>query len=197
MIAQRYLLLFLGLIVSVVIVFEAMQLSQTTSHSTVDSHLQSALHSLHVKIEQMTNSSSALERELQSLREQLLFIKGGGSAAALRSALASSSSAAGAAAPHAAAAGVALSSLSTSSSLSNQRRFHFVFSADCRYPPRVHWQSVVLLYSFFNTQSEDSVVTEVLSCHKLDWKPHWHDYWTPEEKLRVKVLISFYLNCYS
>jgi hypothetical protein len=180
MIAQRYLLLFLGLIVAVVIVFEAMQLSQTTTHSSVDSHLQSSLHALHVKIEHMTNSSAALERELQALREQLLFVKGGGSVAALRAALASSSSSSSSSGAAAPAAGVALST-------SNQRRFHFVFSADCRYPPRVHWQSVVLLYSFFNTQSEDSVITEVLSCHKLDWKPHWHDYWTPEEKQRVKV----------
>jgi hypothetical protein len=32
------------------------------------------------------------------------------------------------------------------------------------------------------------VVTEVISCHKMDWKPYWHNYWTEDEKKRIMVL---------
>jgi hypothetical protein len=70
------------------------------------------------------------------------------------------------------------------------RRLHFVFSGDCRYPPKVHWQSVALLYSFFATQPYPAVITEVLSCHDMAWKPHWHDYFTPQEQARVRFHVA-------
>jgi hypothetical protein len=70
------------------------------------------------------------------------------------------------------------------------KRFHFIISSDCRYPPKNHWQSVVLLYSFFATQVHTSVFTEVLSCHSATWTPPWHEYFTPAEQARVRFHVA-------
>jgi hypothetical protein len=70
------------------------------------------------------------------------------------------------------------------------KRFHFITSSDCRYPPKNHWQSVVLLYSFFATQMHTAVFTEIISCHSATWTPEWHEHLTPEEQARVRFHIA-------
>jgi hypothetical protein len=70
------------------------------------------------------------------------------------------------------------------------KRFHFVFSSDCRWPPKAHWQSVALLKSFFDSQMASAVITEVISCHDTAWQPYWFDHLTPAELARTRYWVA-------
>jgi hypothetical protein len=127
--ASQALVIVLVILVAVIIVFEAMQLSW--SGSSADTRTANALVELNSQLDFFQNRTVALERELSKLR------------AAFEATPVTTARAAVAATPPATCA---------NRQATNSKRFHFVFSADCRYPPRVHWQSVVLLYSFIRTQ---------------------------------------------
>ena len=158
-------------LVVLVLLFEAFDLTTTRSTSLDGSELRRQVAALHARLDALSNDRGPTTTVVPAT--------GVTAAAARTSRLPTSSQRSG---RHE--AGIASDLGHTG------RRLHFVFSADCRYPPKVHWQSVPLLYSFFQTQPYPAVITEVLSCHNTTWTPHWHLHFTPHEQARVRFHVA-------